>query len=255
MDYQTLNLLFRCGKEFSHAKIRLHELSDTECMICSYIYSHENCSQDEVSAALRVDKTTVGKALASLENKACVVRVQDNLLETIDVTEMPACQGIDAGMNRLKSIDVSKNPELVELYINDNDFSGIDISHNPKLKYFYCHNNRIAELDIRSNPLLRHLNATGNPMKTILSLAPQRNKKLPLELYAGDGGCVGLKFNPFYNAQWKETGEWQQSYYACPDEGFRFAGWYENGVKVCEDTVWTDEYDTSRILKAVFEKE
>ena len=180
--------------------------------------------------------------------------VQDNLLEKIDVSEMPACQGIDAGMNRLTSIDVSHNPELVELYINDNAFSEIDISGNPKLKYFYCHNNRITKLDTRSNPLLRHLNATGNPMKTVLSLAPQRAEKLPLELYAGDGGCVGLKFNPVYNAQWKETGEWQQSYYACPDEGWRFVGWYENGEKVSEDTVWTDEYGSSRILKAVFEK-
>ena len=77
MDYQTLNLLFRCNKEFSHEKIRLQELSDTECMICSYIYSHKNCSQDDVSVALKTDKTTVGKALASLENKACVVRIQD----------------------------------------------------------------------------------------------------------------------------------------------------------------------------------
>jgi len=78
MDYQTLNLLFRCNKEFSHEKIRKQELSDTECMICSYIYSHENCSQDDVSAALKTDKTTVGKALMSLENKACVVRTQDD---------------------------------------------------------------------------------------------------------------------------------------------------------------------------------
>ena len=77
MDYQTLNLLFRCNKAFSHEKIRLQELSDTECMLCSYIYSHENCSQDDVSVALKTDKTTVGKALASLENKACVVRTQD----------------------------------------------------------------------------------------------------------------------------------------------------------------------------------
>ena len=180
--------------------------------------------------------------------------VQDNLLEKIDVSEMPACQGIDAGMNRLKSIDVSKNPELVELYINDNGFTEIDTSHNPKLKYFYCHNNNITALDTRSNPLLRHLNAEGNPMKSILSLAPQREQKLPLELYAGDGGCVGLKFNPIYNAQWKETGEWQQSYYAYPDDGFRFAGWYENGIKVSDETMWIDEYGTSRILKAVFEK-
>ena len=77
MDYQILNLLFRCNKEFSHEKIRLQELSDTECMICSYIYSHENCSQDDVSVALKTDKTTVGKALASLENKVCVMRIQD----------------------------------------------------------------------------------------------------------------------------------------------------------------------------------
>ena len=77
MDYQTLNLLFRCNKEFSHEKIRRQELSDTECMICSYIYSHENCSQDDVSVALKTDKTTVGKALMSLEKKNCVLRVQD----------------------------------------------------------------------------------------------------------------------------------------------------------------------------------
>ena len=181
--------------------------------------------------------------------------VQDNLLESIDTTEMPNCQGIDAGQNRLKEIDVSHNPELVELYINDNEFTEIDLSHNPKLKYFYCHNNRITALDTRTNPLLRHLNATGNPMKTIRSLAPQRETPLPLELYAGDGGCVGLKFNPIYNAQWKETGEWQQSYFACPDEGRRFDGWYENGTKVSEEETWIDEYGASRILKAVFEKE
>ena len=79
MDYQKLNLLFRCNKEFSHEKIKLQELSDTECMICSYIYSHENCSQDDVSVALKTDKTTVGKALASLEKKNCVVRNQDTV--------------------------------------------------------------------------------------------------------------------------------------------------------------------------------
>ena len=181
--------------------------------------------------------------------------VQDNQIENLDVTGMPVCQGIDAGMNRLKELDVSGNHELVELYINDNAFTGIDLSHNPKLKYFYCHNNHMTELDTRANPLLRHLNATGNPMKSICSLAPQREEKLALELYAGDGGCIGLKFNPVYNAQWKETGEWQQSYYAYPDEGFCFDGWYENGVKVSEKETWIDEYGTSRILQARFKKD
>ena len=180
--------------------------------------------------------------------------VQGNRLESIDAPKMPACQGIDAGMNRLHEIDVSRNPELVELYINDNDFTEIDLSANAKLKYFYCHNNRIGRLDTRGNPLLRHLNATGNPMKEILSLAPQREEPLPLELRAGPGGTVGLKFNPVYNAQWKETGEWQQSYYAYPDEGFRFAGWRdEEGRTVSTEAAWIDEYGRSRILTAVFE--
>lgn len=181
--------------------------------------------------------------------------VQDNRIEKLDVTGMPSCQGIDAGMNRLKELDVSHNRELVELYINDNDFTEIDLSHNSRLKYFYCHNNRIPELDIRNNPLLRHLNATGNPMRSIRALAPQREKALPLELVAGAGGYVGLRFNPVYNAQWKETGEWQQSYYAYPENGYRFAGWYENGEKVSEEEIWTDEYGRSRILKALFEAE
>lgn len=181
--------------------------------------------------------------------------VQDNMLTNLDVTGLPACQGIDAGMNRLKSLDISQNPDLVELYINDNDFSEIDLSSNPKLKYFYCHNNQITTLDTRSNPLLRHLNACGNPMKTILSLAPQREELLPLEVRTGEGGCVGLKFNPVYNAQWKETGEWEQTYYAYPDEGYRFDGWYENDKIISGEETWIDEYGTSRILKAVFARE
>ena len=91
MDYQKLNLLFRCNKEFNHAKIRMQNLSDTECMICSYIYSHENCSQDDVSVALKTDKTTVGKALASLEKKNCVVRTQDEAdkrIKRLSLTEI-----------------------------------------------------------------------------------------------------------------------------------------------------------------------
>ena len=182
--------------------------------------------------------------------------VQDNRIGALDCSGMPACQGIDAGKNELDHINVSRNPELVELYVNDNRIREVDLSHNQKLKYFYCHNNGITELDTQHNPLLRHLNATGNPMKKIICLAPQREERLPLELYAEEGGCVGLRFNPVYNAQWKETGEWQQSYYACPDEGRSFKGWYdETGKLVSADAVWNDEYGTSRILTAEFEKQ
>lgn len=105
MDFQTLNLLFRCNKEFNHEKIRRQELSDTECMICSYIYSHENSSQDDVSVALKTDKTTVGKALMSLEKKNCVVRAQD---------------ATDKRVKRLSLTDVGREKvaELADLHNN-----------------------------------------------------------------------------------------------------------------------------------------
>ncbi|MBO2516639.1 MAG: hypothetical protein CW338_05070 [Clostridiales bacterium] len=74
MDYSVLNLLYRCSREFSHEKTRRSDLSDTECMICSYVFSHAGCSQDEIASALRIDKTTVAKALLSLEKKGCVER-------------------------------------------------------------------------------------------------------------------------------------------------------------------------------------
>ncbi len=117
MDYQTLNLLFRCSKEFSHEKIRKQELSDTECMICSYIYSHENCSQDDVSVALKTDKTTVGKALASLESKECVVRTQDEAdkrikrLSLTDLGRKKVTELLDIHDHWLREIMTCLSPE------------------------------------------------------------------------------------------------------------------------------------------------
>ena len=182
-----------------------------------------------------------------------ILGIQDNHISTLDVGDLVSCRGIDAGKNRLASLDVSRCHELVELYINDNGFSAIDLGGCPKLKYFYCHNNRIQELDTRANPLLRHLNATGNPLKRIRSLAPQREERLPLELIAEGPGTVGLQFNPVYNAQWKETGEWRQTYYAYPQEGHGFLGWYDAaGDLLSREAAWLDDYGASRVLTARF---
>ena len=182
--------------------------------------------------------------------------LQGNQIAALDPTGLPACQGIDVGMNRLTAIDTSRNPELVELYVNNNRIGELDTAHNPKLKYLRCQNNLLTSLDTTGNPLLRHLYATGNPLKRILALAPGGDGASPLELSADEGGCVGLSFNPIYNAQWKETGEWEQSYHAYPDEGFAFAGWFdERGTCVSHDCDWTDEYGRSRQLTARFERE
>ena len=77
MDFRVLNSLMKMAKSFAHRQIRASGLNDTECMICSYVYAHENCSQDDVSKALCMDKTTVTKSMQVLENMGVLLRVSD----------------------------------------------------------------------------------------------------------------------------------------------------------------------------------
>lgn len=182
-----------------------------------------------------------------------ILGLQGNEIEQLDARGMPACQGIDIGNNHLASIDVSGNPELVELYVNDNELCALDTSRNPKLKYLRCQNNHLRQLDVTANPELRHLYATGNPLVSITATAPGSSGSLPLRLAADEGGCVGLSFNPIYNAQWKETGEWEQNYHAYPDEGCTFLGWFDpEGTCLSTEQDWTDTYGASRIITARF---
>ena len=74
MNYQTLHLLLKCGREFGHKRLRTHGLSDTECLICSFVSFHPGCQQEDVAQALRFDKTTVAKALHTAEGKGLVQR-------------------------------------------------------------------------------------------------------------------------------------------------------------------------------------
>lgn len=77
MDYQVLNSLMKMMKGFTHEQIRSNGLNDTASMICSYIYSHENYSQDDVAKALCMDKTTLAKSVLALENEGILQRVPD----------------------------------------------------------------------------------------------------------------------------------------------------------------------------------
>lgn len=77
MDFQVLNSLIRMMKGFAHSQIRANGINDTECMICSYVYAHENCSQDDVSKGLCMDKTTIAKAVRELEKEEILFRMPD----------------------------------------------------------------------------------------------------------------------------------------------------------------------------------
>lgn len=98
-----------------------------------------------------------------------------------------------------------------------------------------------------------NMDCLDNPLISVKACAPQREDVMPLELYAGSGGYVGLKFCPVYTPQWKETGVWQQRYAAYPQEGRVFTGWFsENGACLSTESIWVDEYGMSRVLEARF---
>jgi len=72
--FTTLYALIQCAKSYSHRQIRQMGITDTEHLICAFVYGHGDVSQDDVAAALQMDKTTVAKALVSLEGKGHITR-------------------------------------------------------------------------------------------------------------------------------------------------------------------------------------
>lgn len=77
MDFNTLDLLLKCGMQFSHRRIRNTGLTNTECLICSYVGRTPGCTQEETARSLRLDKTTAAKAIGSLEAKGILCRARD----------------------------------------------------------------------------------------------------------------------------------------------------------------------------------
>ena len=77
MNFHNMNLLMKYAKAYGHERIRGLGMSDTEHTICTFLFGHAGVSQDDVADALRLDKTTVARALLTLEDKRMVVKRQN----------------------------------------------------------------------------------------------------------------------------------------------------------------------------------
>lgn len=77
MNYDLISLLSKHAKDYGHKKIREAGVTDTEHKICTFLYFHSDVYQDMIANALMMDKTTVAKALLSLEARGLVFRSQN----------------------------------------------------------------------------------------------------------------------------------------------------------------------------------
>lgn len=77
MDFNTISLLLKYAREYGHTKIREVGISDTEHIICTFLYFHSDSYQDMIANSLKLDKTTVAKAILSLEERGLIKRMQN----------------------------------------------------------------------------------------------------------------------------------------------------------------------------------
>lgn len=77
MDFNAISLLSKYAKEYGHARIREAGVTDTEHTICTFLYFHSGACQDMIANALMMNKTTVAKALVSLEARGLIARTQN----------------------------------------------------------------------------------------------------------------------------------------------------------------------------------
>ena len=96
MNFNKLVMFIRLGREYGRDKIRGAGLSDTEHGIATFLYYHDQVSQDTISVALMLNKTTVAKALNTMEQKGLISRRQNELNRRENVIEITAAgrQGI-----------------------------------------------------------------------------------------------------------------------------------------------------------------
>jgi len=116
MNFNNLNLLVKCAKEYGHKKIRVLGMSDSEHTICTFLFGHSGVSQDDVANSLRFDKTTVARALTTLENKGFVTKRQNpenkrkNLLYLTDAGKENIAEVVELYDHWLSHISACLNP-------------------------------------------------------------------------------------------------------------------------------------------------
>lgn len=74
MDFNKLNIFFRCGKEYGRNAIKDLGINDTEYTICSFLYFYKDAPQELICKSYMLDKTTVTKALSSMEERGLITR-------------------------------------------------------------------------------------------------------------------------------------------------------------------------------------
>lgn len=122
MDFNTISLLLKYAKKYVNTKIREAGVSNTEHNICTFLYFHRDSYQDMIANSLMLDKTTVAKAILSLEERGLITRKQNpdnrrkNILNITDAGKQTITDVVDVYDEWLKNIETCLSSEEKEQF-------------------------------------------------------------------------------------------------------------------------------------------
>mgnify|MGYP000002865048 CR=1 FL=1 len=91
-----------------------------------------------------------------------------NVLDSIDVTQLPNLVYLNVLFNNLISLDVTQNLNLVELNCANNYFSsGLDVTNNQSLETLWCSECWLSSIDVTQNPNLKILDVILNNLSSL----------------------------------------------------------------------------------------
>lgn len=90
-----------------------------------------------------------------------------NNLGTINVTNNPLLEELNAHSNNISWINLTQNPLLRFLQLTSNLLTSIDVSQNPNLESLLLHDNQLSYLDVSSNSSLLHLQVGFNSITSL----------------------------------------------------------------------------------------
>lgn len=86
--------LYRSGNYFFSHTVDSVEIGSGHIAIIFYLYQNPNCSQDDLTKAIEVDKATITRSLSKLEQAKIVSRTadeHDKRIKRINLTEKGEC--------------------------------------------------------------------------------------------------------------------------------------------------------------------
>ena len=137
-----------------------------------------------------------------------ILYVNEQNVVSVDVTNLPLLQTLQAQNNQLTALDISKNPNLTGVYVTGNQITSIDVSKNKYLRVLDISSNALeGSLDCSALANLSKVDCSGNKLtslvlphhSTVYEVLCDNNQLTTLDL----SGLTGLNEVSCYGNQLK----------------------------------------------------